>query len=95
MSLRETLIKYTVALISGFLISIVLTIGYIAKRSEFKAKRRYAPPEVLTDSSLWKHGYLSLKVSTHLNIYRMISGLSYDSYCINYKPYGNYMYHVL
>lgn len=61
MSLGETLIKYTVALISGFLISIVLTIGYITKRSEFKVKKRNTPPKVLTDSSLWKHGYLSLK----------------------------------
>jgi hypothetical protein len=65
MSLRETLIKYTVALISGFLISIVLTIGYITKHSEFKAKKRSTPPKVLTDSSLWKHGYLSLKVSKY------------------------------
>jgi hypothetical protein len=66
MSLRETLIKYTVALITGFLFSILLAIGYITKRSEFKAKTRSIPPRVLTDSSLWKHGYLSLKVGKYI-----------------------------
>jgi hypothetical protein len=65
MSLRETLIKYTVALITGFILSVLLTIGYITKRSEFKVKKRNNPPNVLTDSSLWKHGYVSLKVSKY------------------------------
>jgi hypothetical protein len=64
MSLKDTVIKYTAALISGYLVTIILTIGFICKRSEFRAKKRNVPPKVLTDSALWKHGHLSLRVST-------------------------------
>lgn len=61
MSLKDTVIKYTAALISGYLVTIILTIGFICKRSEFRAKKRNVPPKVLTDSALWKHGHLSLR----------------------------------
>ncbi|KDR24344.1 epoxide hydrolase 1-like [Zootermopsis nevadensis] len=60
MSLKKILIKYTLALFTGFLMTIILTIGFIFKRSEFQVKKRNAP-KFLTDTSLWKHGYLTLK----------------------------------
>jgi hypothetical protein len=63
MSLKDTVIKYTAALVSGVLLTIILTIGFICKRSKFHAKKRNVPPKVLTDSALWKHGYVSLRVS--------------------------------
>jgi hypothetical protein len=68
MSLKVVFIKYTVALITGFLFAISLAIGFVCKRSEFKVKKRNAP-KFLTDSSLWKHGYLTLKVSKHKQIF--------------------------
>ena len=64
MSLKNTVIKYTAALTSGLLMTIILTIGFICKRSQFQVKKRNVPPRVLTDPALWKHGHLSLRVST-------------------------------
>jgi len=71
MSLKDTAIKYTAALISGFLVTIILTIGFVCKRSQFQVKKRDVRPRVLTDSALWKHGHLSLRVSTskYLHMY--------------------------
>lgn len=64
MSFKGTVIKYAAALISGFLMTVILTIGFICKRSEFKPKKRSLPPKVLTDPTLGKHEHLSLRVST-------------------------------
>ena len=70
MSLRDTAIKYATALITGFLMTVVLTIGFVSKRSRFGVKKRDVPPRVLTDSALWKHGHLSLRVSTAEYLHR-------------------------